>query len=113
MAAAAPGKLPRGEHQVTNVKHGSKQIYLSGGTDDLFVVMSECKSKDVTARFVRNVKAAPDPAVVLATDRQLDDMVRFGMSPEDFCVVTVDPTFNLGDFDVTPMTYRHLLLESE
>ena len=79
----------------------------------MFVVMSECKSKDVSARFVRDVKAAPDPAVVLATDRQLDDMVRFCTSQEDFCVVMVDPTFNLGDFDVTPMTYRHLLLESE
>ena len=113
VAAVAPGKLPRGEHQVTNVRHGSKQFCSSGGSDDLFVVMSECKSKDANARFIRDVKAAPDPAVVLATDRQLDDIIRFGTSPEEFCVVTVDPTFNLGDFDVTPMTYRHLLLESE
>jgi len=26
-------------------------------------------------------------------------------------VLTVDPTFCLGDFDVTPTTYRHLLLQ--
>ena len=25
----------------------------------------------------------------------------------------MDPTFNLGDFDVTPLTYRHLFLQSE
>ena len=25
-------------------------------------------------------------------------------------MLTVDPTFSLGDFDVTPITYRHLLL---
>ena len=27
-------------------------------------------------------------------------------------MLTVDPTFCLGDFDVTPITYRHLLLET-
>lgn len=84
----------------------------SHADDELFIAMTECKSKDVTARFVRDVKAAPEPALVLATDQQLDDVVRFATSSEEFCVVTVDPTFNLGDFDVTPLTYRHLLLET-
>ena len=50
--------------------------------------------------------------MVLATDTQLLDMVKFGTREEEFCIVTIDPTFNLGDFDVTPVTYRHLLLES-
>ena len=31
----------------------------------------------------------------------------------EFCPLTVDPTFNLGDFDVTIITYRHLLLQSK
>ena len=48
-------------------------------------------------------------AFVLARDRQLDDLVRFCTVPTS---LTVDPTFNLGDFDVTPVTYRHLMLES-
>lgn len=75
--------------------------------------MTEWKSKDITAQFVRDVKAAPDPALVLATDQQLDDMVRFCTSVDEFCVTTVDPTFNLGDFDVTPLSYRNLLLETK
>ena len=34
------------------------------------------------------------------------------MPQESFSILTIDPTFNLGDFDVTPTTYRHCLLES-
>ena len=48
----------------------------------------------------------------LARDRQLDDLVRFCTVAEGFSILTVDPTFNLGDFDVTPTTYRHCLLTS-
>lgn len=48
---------------------------------------------------------------VLCTDRQLDDMVRFLTNPADFAVMGVDPTFNFGDFNVTPIVFRNLLLE--
>ena len=75
--------------------------------DELFVVMSQCKSIDMTAHFIRDVKAGPDPALVLATDQQLNDVVKFFTSPDEFTVITVDPTFNLGDFDVTPLTYPY------
>ena len=43
-----------------------------------------------------------------AFDYSLDDLVRFCTSPNSF---RVDPTFNLGDFDVTVTTYHHLLLQ--
>ena len=75
--------------------------------------MSQCKSKNVTVRFIRDVKAGPDPALVLTTDQQLNDLMKFCTSPDEFTVITVDPTFNLGDFDVAPITYHHLLLQSE
>ena len=48
--------------------------------------------------FVRLVVAAPEPMEVLATDQQ-------------FAIMGVDPTFNFGDFNVTPIVYRNLLLE--
>lgn len=31
----------------------------------------------------------------------------------EFGVITIDPTFTLGDFDVTPIPYRQLLLETK
>ena len=113
-SASAPGKLPRDEHQVSNMRHSQKKLSssTSGADDELFVVMTRCKCSDGTGQFVRDVKAAPDPAVVLATDSQLHDLSKFSTNPEEFCIVTVDPTFNLGDFEVTPITYRHLLLVS-
>ena len=97
------GRL-RNEHQVSNIRHSVKKTTMSCVDDELFIAMTECKSNDITAQFVRDVKAAPDSALVLATDQQLDDIERFCTCPDEFCVATVDPTFNLGDFDVTPLT---------
>ena len=63
-------------------------------------------------KFVRGIKVVPEPAIILAQDKQLQDLVRFcTVAGEDF-ILTVDPTFSLGDFDLTPVTYRHRLLVS-
>ena len=61
-------------------------------------------------QVIQDVKACPEPALVLATETQLDDLVQFSTSSKNFSVITIDPTFNLGAFDVTPVAYRHLLL---
>ena len=47
----------------------------------------------------------------MGLDRQLNDVVRFCSNKEKFGILTVDPTFCLGDFDVTITTYCHLLLQ--
>ena len=76
--ATGVGELPRNEHQVSNIKYSQKrQSSAACNSDELFIAMIECKSKDVTARFVRDVKAAPDPALVLANDQQMCDLVHF------------------------------------
>ena len=110
--ARTPGELPRSEQQVSYYKRISKSGCSSLHADELYSVMQKCKEEAGSHRFIRDIRAAPEPAMVLATDTQLLDMVKFGTREEEFCIVTIDPTFNLGDFDVTPVTYRHLLLES-
>jgi hypothetical protein len=55
--------------------------------------------------FVRSVQAAPEPMCLLSTDRQLDEMVRNCTSSSNFVAVSVDPTFDLGSFYVTPMVF--------
>ena len=50
---------------------------------------------------------------MLANDTQITDMVRFCTSSIEYEILTVDPTFSLIEFDVTPITYRHLLLETK
>lgn len=48
--------------------------------------------------------------MVLAFDWTLDDLVRFYTEPTKFGFLGVDPTFSLGDFEVTVNTYQHLML---
>ena len=72
--------------------------------------MLQCKSSNPSDAFVRTVVAAPEPMAVLCTDQQLDDMVRFLTNPAEFSIMGVDPTFNFGDFNATPIVYRNLLL---
>ena len=116
LGALAPGQLPRNEKQVANQRRKMKSTLASSGlspaADELFAVMQRAHTQDPAHKFVRDIKTAPEPAIVLAEDQQLQDLVRFGTSSVDFGIVTIDPTFSLGKFDVTPLTYRHLLLET-
>ena len=112
MTVKTPGTLPRNEQQALYYKRTQKQSPID---DDLYNVVQRCKSEG-HLKFIRDIRAAPEPSIILATDRQLMDLVKF-CTQSPFCVMTVDPmtvdpTFNLGEFDVTVVTYRHMLLES-
>ena len=96
------GKLPRDRQQVIIVKVQTTFAYCA--CTDLF-------KKKFTA-FIRDVRVAPEPLCVMTSDRQLNDLKRFCCNPVEFRPFTVDPTFDIGHFNVTPITYQHLLLEN-
>ena len=48
---------------------------------------------------------------MLSTDQQLLDLERF-CTKEEFGIISVDPTLNLGSFYVTLITYQNLLVET-
>ena len=74
--------------------------------------MQMCKdSANSDSVFVRSVEAAPEPMYVLATDQQLVDLECF-CTGSPSCVLCIDPTFNLGPFNVTPTAYQNLLVET-
>ena len=50
---------------------------------------------------------------MLANERQLNDLHRFCCNVKLFKPLTVDPTFNIGEFNVTPISYENLLLETK
>lgn len=104
IGAASAGSLPRNDRQVKDIRRKMKTEL----KDPLVAVMMMCKEsmKD----FVRAVTGAPDYMVVLSFDRTLDNLVRFCTNPMLPNVLTFDPTFNLGTFDVTVTTYKHPLL---
>ena len=103
------GQLPRNEWQI---KHAAKvsQSLSCNPVDELYAIMLEAKQQDASMSFIRDMKVLPEPAIILS-DYQLDDLVRFCCDDVDYCIVTVDPMFSLGRFEVTPITYRHLLPE--
>ena len=108
VGATSCGSVPRNIKQISNSKSVKKGASV---VDPLFAVMEECKKEQSHANpFIRVVNAAPEPMCVLARDRQLTDMDRFCTDCDQFSIVGVDPTFNLGDFSVTVTTYRHLQL---
>ncbi len=86
LEASALGQLPRDEKQVSNFKSrvpsGSRLSSVIGlshdaADDGLFIVMQKAFTEDLSKKFVRAVNAAPEPAVVVAADCQLQDLARF------------------------------------
>ena len=113
--AQSAGDLPRNRKQVDNFKHFAKQKFnasSSSQSDVLAHVMQMCKdSYGTDEEFVCAVEAAPEPMCVLATNQQLLDIERF-CTGEESSVASIDPTFNLGPFSVTPITYHNLLVKT-
>ena len=103
------------EQQVSQAKRRCKKKDIIPGVqnadDELSIVLQKACMEDGSRKFIREVKTLHEPAIIVARDRQLIDLIRFCTLQEQFGVMTVDPTFSLGEFDVTVITYRHLLLE--
>ena len=121
MSAKSGCDLPRNRRQIYSAKQASKihsetHSSLSGSvprSDTLTHVMQVCKETSSSMdAFIRSVEAAPEPMCVLATNQQLADLERFcTASPSS--VLSIDPTFNLGPFYVTPTTYHNLLVKTK
>ena len=50
----------------------------------------------------------PELKCVLAFDWQLQEIEKFCTNPQNFTIFSADPTFNLGNFNLTVTTYRNL-----
>ena len=99
-------ELPRNEQQVSYMKRKLKRVPYSSlsvpVSDELSFVLQKAFMEDKC--FIREVHTLREPAIVVATDRQLNDLERFCCNESNFGVLTVDPTFSLGDFDITVTT---------
>ena len=78
MAASDPGKLPRNEKQIQNMQ---RKCSIPSPDDHMYSIMQEAHTHDPSRSFVRDIKTAPEPAIILAINQQLDDIVRFCTSP--------------------------------
>ena len=107
----APSDIPRNRNQVAHYRtnYGDNK----SKTDELATLVHMANSKDTENSFVRSVAITPEKSVFCATDRQLKDVERFCTKANRFCILGVDPTYNLGPCYVTLTTYRHLLFRTK
>lgn len=66
--------------------------------------------KGQEGHYVWIVVNSPEPMAVLAFDWTLEHLERFCICEAQHTVLCVDPTFDLGSFHATVMSYRHLML---
>ena len=54
----------------------------------------QCKegAKDQKTAYIRQVTCAPEPVVILTTDEQINNLVKFYTNSVHFGVFAVDPT---------------------
>ena len=114
LTAPSAGALPRNRKQVKDMRrqHEEDEHFGRKKKDPLFSVMLICKrsqGKNSKNAFVRIVTCAPEPMTVLVSDWTLNDLERF-CTISNCTVLCIDPTFSLGDFDVTVTTYKHPML---
>ena len=117
------GQLPRNRQQANYFRRIKsnfggfvpvKNMSGEGNDDPWYGLLKEIQlqAKKRNTAFIRDVRVGGEPLCVLATDRQLNDIVRFCCSTTSYKPLTVDPTFNIGKFNVTPISYQHLMLDN-
>ena len=70
---------------------------------------SKVQGRDPKTAFVRDVRVGAEPFCVVGTNRQLDDLKRFCCNPVEYRPLTEDPTFGFGPYNVTLISYQHLI----
>lgn len=129
--AANINQLPRGPQDLYNARHHAQKrasTSHSGTTaqvsskqttaDAMFILLERAKREEEVSSestFIRECKVHPDLFVVLALERQLEELVQFCTSPGEFSIFSVDPTFNVfkSNISLTVTTYRNLKLQSK
>lgn len=72
--------------------------------------MDIAKSQEnLTEKFVREVRCAPEFTVFMASERQDKEMQKYCTNAKTFSIMGVDTTFNIGAFYVTFTTYRNIM----
>ena len=66
------------------------------------------KEHEVKSIFVRTVLTSPEKIVFLSLENQLNDINCFCANNARFCILGIDPTYNVDPCYLTVTTYRYL-----
>ena len=111
MGASSISDLPRNRAQAKYRRRDYTDKRSFSQTDSLIILLEQCKRQQMERNvepFIREVTGAPELRCILAYDWQLQDLATFCTEPSAFSVFGADPTFNLGRFNVTVTSFRHL-----
>ncbi|CAG2188668.1 unnamed protein product [Mytilus edulis] len=108
---SSPLELPRNTKQIYNVKQTQKSAVAGKDRDSMFQLIKACKDQQSLADpYIRVVQCAPEFCCICSSDLQLMEMDMFLTNPSECTIMGIDPTFNLGEFVVTPIVYKNLKL---
>ena len=106
--ARSVGELPRGPRDIYNARSAAKKDTVNAGrtshvkdptgVEGIWELLEKAKreeKEDNDSMFIRECRIHPDFLVVLASNRQLQDLKNFCTDPNDFCIFGADPTFNI------------------
>ena len=79
LEATYPGQLPRNERQISNFKchtpvSTGQKLCCQSKSNELYSIMLQAHLEKGSKMFIRDVKAYPEPAIVLASEQQLLDL---------------------------------------
>ena len=98
--------LPRGRHQVYDAKSKARER----GNDDVGDLLKYARDKE---DLVLHHSDVPEDLWVLGTSSMCSELERSTSSDILSHPFSVDPTFSLGKFEVTPVVFKNLLLKSK
>ena len=112
LGAETLGTLPRNERQVKYLKKVAASTDGKSTQRDPLATVIELQ-KGVLSGFIRDVVCNDLPTVVLFTDQQIDNLVKFCclQKPGFVSELGVDLTFQLGPFYLLVTSYKNTLLE--
>lgn len=91
--------LPRDSKQVINARQQSQN---KAYEDEFASLLDRLKNDEA----LRNLQWTPAPRVVYFIDEQVDDIIRECCHPNSRCILSIDTTFNVGNFYVTTTMYQ-------
>ena len=91
--------MPRDFKQISNARQDLKEKE----KQNEFVALLGHAKQDAG---IRNMQWTPNPRVVFATDQQFAEIVEECCAPGSRSILSIDTTYNVGDFYVTSTTYQ-------
>ena len=84
-----------------------------GGRLDEWGMVAQWSQTTEGKEVCQKMEIGPVPYVLVATKQSIADLCRFTTDKTTFSIMHVDPTFNIGEFNVTVLTAQNLLLRNK